>query len=154
MSKNRLFLVICVLNLFWILCFDICHSVSAQDIKQPNVAGAFYPDKSEELSQMIDAFLNAANPQSPAGEIFALVCPHAGYGFSGQVAAFGYKLIKDKPYKTVIVIGPSHQFSFSGVSVYPKGAFRTPLGDLEIDEQFAARLLEKTKEVYFEPRAF
>lgn len=123
-------------------------------IKQPNAAGAFYPDNPEELSSMIDGFLAAAEPQTVQGEIFALVSPHAGYGFSGPTAAFGYKLIKGKPYKTVIVIGTSHHYGFSGASVYPEGAFRMPLGDLEVDKEFTQQLLNKDEEVIFQPRAF
>lgn len=126
----------------------------AQEIKQPNVAGGFYPDNPQELSQMIDDFLNAANPEPLKGEIFALISPHAGYGFSGGVAAFGYKLIKGKPYKTVVVIGPSHQYGFYGVSIYPEGFFRTPLGDLEIDKDFTQKLLNQDKEIFFDKRAF
>jgi len=129
-------------------------STFASEIKQPNVAGSFYPDNPQELSQMIDTFLNAAKPQAEEGNIFALISPHAGYGFSGGVAAFGYKLIKDKPYKTVIVIGPSHNYGFSGVSIYPEGTFRTPLGDLEIDKEFTKELLYKDKDIFFEPGVF
>jgi len=136
----------------WWLAFSVLSY--AQEIKEPNVAGSFYPDNPQELSQMIDSFINAANPQALEGNIFALISPHAGYGFSGDTAAFGFKLIKDKPYKTVIVIGPSHYYGFSGVSIYPEGAFRTPLGDLEIDKEFAQRLLYKDKDISFEPGAF
>jgi len=126
----------------------------ASEVKEPNVAGSFYPDNPSELSQMIDTFLDAAKPQPVEGNIFALISPHAGYGFSGGVAAFGYKLIKDKPYKTIIVIGPSHNYGFSGVSIYPEGVFRTPLGDLEIDKEFTKELLYKDKDIFFEPGAF
>jgi len=143
----------------------------ASEVKQPNVAGSFYPDNPQELSQLIDTFLGAANPQVPEGRIFALISPHAGYGFSGGVAAFGYKLIKDKPYKTIIVLGPSHNYGFSGVSVYPEGVFRTPLGDLEVDADFTQKLLHKSRsslksqialeegrdkdsDIFFEPGAF
>jgi len=132
---------------FWILCL-------AQNVKQPNVAGAFYPDNPQELSQMIDRFLDAADPPVPPGEIFALISPHAGYGYSGGVAAYGYKLIKNKPYKTVIILGPSHQYGFSGVSIYPEGIFRTPLGDLEIDKEFTQKLLNKDSDIFFESAAF
>ena len=129
-------------------------SCFAAEIKQPNVAGQFYPDNPQELSRMIDGFLNAAAPGPVQGEIFALISPHAGYGFSGQVAAYGYKLIKGKPYKTVIVLGPSHSYGFSGVSVYPEGLFRTPLGDLEVDKEFTQKLFNKEQDIYFEPAAF
>jgi AmmeMemoRadiSam system protein B/AmmeMemoRadiSam system protein A len=139
---------------FCILIFAFCITSSAEEVKQPNVAGAFYPDKPAELSRMLDKFLEVAQPEPAEGEIFALICPHAGYGYSGQVAGLSYKLIKNKPYKTVIVIGPSHHYGFSSVSVYPEGAFRTPLGDLEIDKEFTQKILNKDAEIIFEPAAF
>ncbi|OGX16367.1 MAG: hypothetical protein A2166_06390 [Omnitrophica WOR_2 bacterium RBG_13_41_10] len=141
--------------LIWNLVLGVwCLSLCTQDIKQPNVAGAFYPEDPAELSQMIDSFLADANPEAIKGDIFALISPHAGYPYSGKAAALGYKLIKDKPYKTVIVIGPSHQYGFFGVSVYPEGLFRTPLGDIEIDKEFSQKLLSKDKEIFFAPQAF
>jgi hypothetical protein len=123
-------------------------------IKQPNVAGSFYPDNPKELSSLIDTFLDAAAPQPIEGNIFALISPHAGYGFSGSTAAYGYKLIKGRPYKTIVVIGPSHYYGFKGASIYPEGIFHTPLGDLEIDKEFTQKLLNKDSEIFFEPRAF
>ena len=129
-------------------------SAFASEIKQPNVAGSFYPDNPQELSQMIDTFLNAANPEAAEGNIFALISPHAGYGFSGGIAAFGYKLIKGKSYKTVIVIGRSHRYNFNGAAVYPEGKFRTPLGDIGVDEEFAQKLLKQDPEVTFKPEVF
>lgn len=126
----------------------------ADNIKEPNVAGSFYPDNPAALSEMVDKFLEAAIPESVSGDIFAIVAPHAGYGYSGQTAAYAYKLIKDKPYKTVVVIGTSHQYGFTGVSVYPEGVFRTPLGDLQIDKDFTRNLLYQDKQITFDPDAF
>ncbi|MDI6758169.1 MAG: AmmeMemoRadiSam system protein B [Candidatus Omnitrophota bacterium] len=143
--------ILAFLILYSLLSTLYCFS---QDVKFPNVAGNFYPDDQAELVRMVDGFLDKAAPESREEEIFALISPHAGYGFSGQTAGYGYKLVKDKPYKTVIVISPSHYFSFAKVSVYPKGTFRTPLGDLEIDEEFAQKLLGKSEDVIFEPKAF
>lgn len=139
-------IVLCIFNLR-LTCF-------AQEVKESKFAGAFYPDNPVQLSAMVDKFLDVANPEPIAGDIFALICPHAGYGYSGQTAAYGYKLIKDKSYKTVVVIGTSHQYAFNGVSIYPEGVFRTPLGDLEIDREFAKKLLYQDEEVVFEPAAF
>jgi MEMO1 family protein len=126
----------------------------AAEVKEPNVAGTFYPSDPVALSRQIDNFLAKADPRPMDGEIFALISPHAGYEFSGQVAGFGYKLIKDKPYKTVVILAPSHQYAFRGVSVYPQGAFRTPLGDIPVDSVFAQGLLNKNPEISFDPRAF
>jgi len=129
-------------------------TLAASKIKEPNVAGSFYPEIPQLLSTMIDEFLSAANPKELDGDIFALVCPHAGYGFSGPTAAFGYKLVQGRTYNTVIVIGPSHQYGFTGVSIYPEGWFRTPLGDIEIDSNFTQLLLDKNIEISFRPPAF
>src|SRR3989339_1874716 len=119
------------------------------EIKEPNVAGQFYPADKDELSLKVENLLNAANPQLAASgsttlatsEIFCLICPYAGYDFSGPPAALGYKLIKGRPYKTVIILGPSHQYYFKGVSVYPAGKFQTPLGDLEVDSDFTQKII-------------
>lgn len=126
----------------------------AEEIKNPCASGTFYPDNPKELSQMIDTLLETAKPNPIKGEIFALILPHAGYGFSGPTASFGYKLIKDKPYKTVIIIGSSHYYGFSGVSIYPEGVFRTPLGDVAVDREFAQKLLNKDKDIFFDRLAF
>lgn len=148
MKKQACFLFIALVAL-------VASAAFANDIKEPNVAGAFYPDNPDELSGMIDGFLEKATPVSPKGRVFALISPHAGYGYSGQVAGYGYKLIKGKPCKTVIVIGPSHHYAFSGVSIYREGFFRTPLGDLEVDSDFTKKLLSKKyNEISFFPEAF
>lgn len=126
----------------------------AGNVKEPEVAGAFYPAGAKELSGMLDEFLAEASPAAVSGHIIALVCPHAGYGYSGRIAADGYKLIRGMPYTTVVILGAAHHFGFGGVSVYPDGVFRTPLGDVPVDAEFAAGLLGREKDVYFEPRAF
>ncbi|MFA5101000.1 MAG: AmmeMemoRadiSam system protein B, partial [Candidatus Omnitrophota bacterium] len=144
-------------------------------VKEPNVAGAFYPGDAAELSAMIDGFLNKAgsasgagtagtaggpapaNETSPSfidGTIFGLISPHAGYQFSGQTAAYGYNLLKNREYKTVVVMGPNHSVNFNGVSIYSQGYFKTPLGDIEIDRQFAGKLLNADKNIVFEPSVF
>jgi len=138
---------------FLCTCLFLVCSHAAQT-QEPVVSGTFYPAQPKELSRMIDDFLGQADPAPLEGEVFALISPHAGYGYSGGVAAFGYKLIKDKPYKTVIILGTSHHYHFDGASVYPQGLFKTPLGSLEVDKEFSARLLNKDSEIIFAPDAF
>jgi len=103
---------------------------------------------------MIDNILQAADPEPLDGEIFGLISPHAGFGYSGGAAGFGYKLIKGRPYKTVVILGVSHHYRFNGVSIYPEGIFRTPLGDLEIDKEFSEKLLHKDLEIFPQTSAF
>ncbi|MDD2927351.1 MAG: AmmeMemoRadiSam system protein B [Candidatus Omnitrophica bacterium] len=126
----------------------------AGSVKEPCVSGAFYPGSSGELSLMIEGFLEKASPEKVDERIFAIIAPHAGYGYSGQVAAFAYKLIKDRPYKTVVILGTSHRYPFSGASIYPEGIFKTPLGEISVDNDFTRKLLNQEAEISFIPQAF
>ena len=139
---------------FWGALFGFNVLSFGEEIKKPNVAGQFYPADKDELSHKVENLLNAANPQLTANEIFCLISPHAGYDFSGPTAALGYKLIKGRPYKTVVILGPSHQYYFKGVSVYPSGKFQTPLGDLEVDSDFTQKIISPTQNISFIPQAF
>lgn len=141
--------------IYFFLIFGLLNPLQAQDIKLPNVSGTFYPDNPQELSGLVDNLLNNTTEVKPSqGSVFVLISPHAGYNYSGAAAAFGYNNIKDKLYKTVIVIGPSHYYGFNGISVYPDGLFKTPLGNLKIDSEFTRILLGKEDNIYFEPLAF
>mgnify|MGYP001590880241 CR=1 FL=1 len=145
----------CLLGLVLAFCAMIFMPLAgADDVKEPNVAGKFYPADPGTLSKQIDDFLALAQPSKVNGDIFCLISPHAGYDFSGLTAAFGYKSIEGKPYSTVIVIGPSHYHSFTGVSVYTNGSFRTPLGDIAIDRDFAEKLIGKSSNITFMPEVF
>ena len=150
MLNNRILILLFVIWIFGIF----CHLSYAQTVKEPNVAGTFYPDDPKKLSKLVDDLLDKADPQPLSGEIFGLICAHAGYDFSGEVAAGGYKLIKGKPYKTVVILGTSHHYPFSGASVYPEGVFNTPLGGIKVDSEFTKKILNKDPEVHFIPEAF
>lgn len=123
-------------------------------IKEPNVAGAFYPAEKKALSEMVDTFLLMVPKVSHRGKLVAVIAPHAGYQYSGQVAAHAYNQLKGKDINTVIVIGSSHHKSFKGASVYAKGRFRTPLGDVWVDEYVAGRLISEKDHVVFNPDVF
>ncbi len=120
----------------------ICASlVWSQGIRKPVVAELFYDKDADRLSQQIDLYLqNVKQDALPSGEILALIAPHAGYIYSGQVAAHAYRLVQAKDYKTVVIIGPSHRYGFEGCSIYSKGAYQTPLGTVDVDEDLASEL--------------
>jgi AmmeMemoRadiSam system protein B/AmmeMemoRadiSam system protein A len=120
----------------------------AARVREPAVAGLFYPKDPAELSKMIEACLAAAEVQ-PVGELKALVCPHAGYPYSGPVAAYGYKLLSGKHYDTVVVMGPSHYAYLHAASVANDSLYRTPLGDVPISEK--ARILAGSSPFALEP---
>ena len=126
----------------------------AEKVKEPSVAGTFYPADKKELRETVEGFLAKAKKGQRDGKLIALISPHAGYRFSGQVAAYGYKEIADSGIQKVILIGQSHHSAFKGASVYTKGSFRTPLGDVKIDETRAARLLDEQADIRFYPEAY
>jgi AmmeMemoRadiSam system protein B/AmmeMemoRadiSam system protein A len=117
------------------------------------VSGQFYPASAKKLKNMVTQFLESSPLQKDSGQLIGLICPHAGYIYSGEVAAHSYKLLEGKKIRTVILIGPSHRFPLKGVSVWSKGAYQTPLGEAEIDEQMAAKITNASDDVAFHPHA-
>jgi MEMO1 family protein len=145
--KPLLLIVCCLL-------FIPCSAGCAENIKEPSVAGKFYPSDKRELKESVEGFLSKVQKGKRDGRLIAIISPHAGYRYSGQVAAYGYQEIKDSGIKKVILIGASHHAGFKGASVYTKGTFRTPLGDVEINEKLSGSLLNVNADVIFNPGAF
>lgn len=143
-----------------LICFILFSSLifAEEKIRYPNVAGQFYPANENSLSAQIDNFFNNVKDEiiSPLKdkEIAAIISPHAGYQYSGQVAAHSFKAIKGRHYDTVIILAPSHFYPFKGVSVYNDGFFRTPLGDIEVDKELSQKLIDINEIAGFIPEAF
>ena len=115
---------------------------ASQSVREPAVAGAFYPGTADELHEVVKEMLAEVHPAPVNGRLVALISPHAGYIYSGVVAAHGYKLIEGKTYDAVIVIAPSHHVAFRGCSIYEGTGYRTPLGVAAINTALAGRLLD------------
>jgi len=110
-------------------------------VRPPAVAGTFYPQEPAKLEAAVKAFLADAAPARGERPI-ALVLPHAGYVYSGQIAADGWRQAAGQACDLVVILGTNHTTpGFSGVSVYPGAGFRTPLGVAEVDTATAAALL-------------
>jgi AmmeMemoRadiSam system protein B/AmmeMemoRadiSam system protein A len=125
-------------NIGWvIMAFLMAGAAFGQGARKAVWAGQFYDADKARLSAQIDAFLAEATPAPIAGEIRALIVPHAGYVYSGRVAAFGYKLVQGRDYETVVILGPSHHVAFEGASIWPDGVFETPLGPAAVDAEAA-----------------
>lgn len=106
--------------------------------RPPTVADTFYPATPTELRSMIDSLLDTKVPgRYGFMDIIGMAVPHAGYVFSGGVAAAAYKEIKDKDYDVAIIIAPSHHESFKGASVFNGDAYVTPLGNVMVDKELA-----------------
>jgi len=105
-------------------------------IRQPAVAGMFYPADPKILSNDIQHYLDSADDIKAESSAKAIVVPHAGYIYSGPVAASAYKQLfsrRDK-IKRVVLLGPSHRVAFSGLAVPASDEFNTPLGNIKIDQ--------------------
>jgi AmmeMemoRadiSam system protein A len=113
------------------LCTWLISPVSAASVRQPVVAGSFYPAAPDKLAGMIDRDLAQA-ADAHLENIRAVIVPHAGYPFSGPVAASAFRQLKGLHFKTVVVMGPSHFVASSAASVSGASAFRTPLGDVAL----------------------
>ena len=85
-------------------------------IRKPAVSGAFYPDSKRVLEKTIDAYLQNADPKSIKRPIRAIIVPHAGYVYSGQVAAYAYKSLIGQDFDTAIIMCNSHTSFFDGIS--------------------------------------
>lgn len=109
------------------------------------VAGQFYPEGKKELKQAIEKFLSRVKLLDIEGEIFGLLLPHASYDFSGQVSAYGFKTLLGRKFDTVIILGDSHYERFDGVSVWSKGSWQIPFGEIKIDEDLAEKILAASK---------
>src|SRR3989338_4851312 len=129
-------------------------NLEAQAIREPQVAGGFYPEDPQELDRMIKTFLsNVRDSPRVDEEIGAVIVPHAGYVYSGQVAAYAYKQIIDRDIDTVILLGPFHRALFEGASVWQSGTWETPLGKVEGDFELASAILKQNEKLKFIPQA-
>ena len=106
-------------------------------IRKSVIAGSWYPGNPAVLRRDIEHYFDSAAVSDIKGDIVGLIAPHAGYIYSGQVAAHAYCLIRGKKYDAVILVGPSHRVAFRGVSVFSRGGYETPLGIVPVAEALA-----------------
>ena len=132
-----------LLLLVFLLGVSDCTSQDQVPDRQPAVAGQFYPGDKAELNQMLTSLFAHAVPRVQGRNVLAIVTPHAGYVFSGGVAASSFNQIDPtKEYENIFILGPSHYVGFDGASVYPGGSFITPLGPVRVNERTAKELLK------------
>ncbi|MCA9408542.1 MAG: AmmeMemoRadiSam system protein B [Candidatus Omnitrophica bacterium] len=127
---------------------------SNQNIKKPNVSGQFYSADADELSRHIDHFIAKSIVEPLKRPVDIVIAPHAGYVYSGGVAAYGFKAVQEYAYKTIVILAPSHYFGFDGISVWESGGMETPLGIVEVDEAFAKQLTTAHQKIYYKPEYF
>ncbi len=110
------------------------------NIRKPSVAGSFYPANPAALKKMIAEYMDEAETPQIEQPVMGIISPHAGYIYSGSVAAHAYALLKNQSVQRVVVISPSHVDSFRGASIYNGHFYETPLGKIKVDRDFSERL--------------
>jgi MEMO1 family protein len=124
-------------------------------IRKSVIAGTWYPGRKEALRTAVETYFSQVtlNSLSEAleGEVKSLISPHAGYIYSGQIAAYAYRTVLEKKYDAVIVAGPSHRIAFHGVSVYDEGGYETPLGVVPIDVELAKLIVKEDSSLFAAP---
>ncbi len=144
---KRILVVICLMFVFFVTSFV--------DAKQADLAGTWYSPSEEELSAELDGYMRNAKVEMPDGEVIGFIVPHAGFRFSGPVAAFTYKLIKEMSPDRIIVVGLTHRRYFPGViAAFTDEVFSTPLGGAKIDLSLTNKLIEFNRNIRSKPVAF
>ncbi len=156
------FLFVVTLAVSFLLCTDANtpdaaamegNTMPLEQIRESVIAGSWYPGNASRLQQEIQAYLSQASVPDLKGQVIALISPHAGYRYSGQVAAYAYKILERQKFATVVVIAPSHRSYFRGVSVYDRGGYRTPLGVVPLDRELISALKEREGRIQYVPEA-
>lgn len=119
-------------------------------IREPAVAGGFYPEDSKELSEAVDRFLKQSEYLPAEGKLKILIVPHAGLEYSGRVAGAGFKQIEKEDFENVILLGASHRSYHNTVAIYGQGSWKTPLGSTPVNEDLSQKLLDNDKKIVFD----
>jgi len=127
---------------------------SDQNIKKPNVSGQFYTSNPQKLTSEIDGYLDHVTDVPSDKDVKIVISPHAGYKYSGHVAAWGYKSVSNKKINTVVILAPSHHFALDGASVWEEGGYETPLGTVPVDAEFAKKLIAADEKIVHKPEVF
>ncbi len=130
---------------------QVAPAAAEPSVRPPVVAGPFYPADPEQLRSAIADFMAEAEIPELSGDVIALMAPHAGYRYSGAVAAHAFKVVQGCEYPTVVLIGLSHQYAVSGGgAISGKDYWRTPLGRVAIDTELRTELVSASDSLHID----
>ena len=130
-----------------------CYDRAVRDVRPSAVAGSWYPATGAHLSEAVDAHVASVTLDGARACPRAVIAPHAGLLYSGPVAAYAYSLVRRCQYAAVVLVGPSHFVGFQGVSIWPRGAWDTPLGEVQVADGLAGALAAESREIVEHPAA-
>ena len=116
-------------------------AAQTEAVRSPAVTGSFYPNSPKVLSTQVGKFIDDAPLAETDAELIGLIAPHAGYVYSGHVAGYAYKQLVGRSFDAVVLLGLSHRYRIDGAAIYARGVFRTPLGDIQIDDDLASEMM-------------
>jgi len=151
MNLRRTFLSLALL----LLCISSQCVVEAREgeVRKARWSGSFYDSSAKVLRDTVEGFLQNVDQEKIPGNLIALISPHAGYIYSGQVAAYAYRQLEGEDFDTIILLGPSHYVPVKGASVYAEGWWQTPLGKVEVDSEIAKEIIRKHEWFHFDDEA-
>ena len=147
----RLFTIIAI-----IMMINTCNGQQSEPVVRPATqANRFYTGDARELSEEVDSFLALHRGATIYHHVAAVIVPHAGYYFSGRVAASAYMSVPaDQPYKRIFLLGPSHHEWLDGASVNTEADYyATPLGNVKVDRETARSITEADSVFSYQPKA-
>ena len=140
-----------------IMMMNMCNGQTRKEpvVRPATQANRFYTGDAKELSEEVDSLLALHRGETVYRDVAALIVPHAGYYFSGNVAAAAYMAVpKDKQYKRIFLLGPSHHEWLDGASVNTEADYyATPLGQVKVDRETAVALMAADSVFRYEPKA-
>ena len=136
-----------------LMLFGGCHGQENGDVqlenRKPVVAGQFYDDDPVALKANLEGMFSRAEPKQ-YDNVKAVIAPHAGYVFSGEVAASSFNQVDpDAGFDNIFILASSHRIAFNGASIYNKGNYETPLGVVKVNLDLARELIEQNSEFTF-----
>jgi hypothetical protein len=144
------------LNIAVLLCVCASTAFSTEELqnRKTYAAGRFYTGKPEELRAQLQQMFAKSEKKKSENTPLAIIVPHAGYVFSGEVAASAFSQIDpNRKFERIFIIGSSHTSAFDGASVYCTGHFETPLGTVQVDLELAKKLVNENRLLVNNPEA-
>lgn len=122
--------------------------------RKPYAAGRFYTDKPAELKTQLREMFSKSVKKKTESTPLAIICPHAGYIYSGEVAASGFNQVDpDRKFERIFIIASSHTSDFTGASVFCTGHYITPLGIVKVDLELVRQMVKENKLIRCYPEA-
>jgi AmmeMemoRadiSam system protein B len=117
----------------------------SEEVRPSILAGTWYPKKPEQIQHVIQTFFQKVDSPPVPGPVLGLICPHAGYIYSGQTAAYGYHQLKNQSFDVVVILSPMHHYGPGDYVINGDIAYETPLGEVPVQRDLLNKLIERVK---------